>query len=272
MSSEQTQIKDNNKWIIPQGCGLDKLMSILVAVRNKNGDTEFVDDERVKTAIDLSQNLISPNITFLTSVNLLEKGNKQLKLTKIGNELTEAWIREDENISKLIQQVIKESHLIDLHDYLQTNKGIKTAKLFSFIKVQAKLSEPKDGRPFGDIPFQGIKSIIKLFEKAELLSNEQIEDFKNYKNANPDNITKKPRTPHEKKQIATTSKKTTQIIDDSHGHLSLSGIEIELTSTKNIKFAIMQLEDLLQDVDSNIESTTTESELSNVDSDDSVNS
>jgi hypothetical protein len=38
MSFEQEQIKDNQKWKIPQGCGLDKLMKILTAIRNKNGD------------------------------------------------------------------------------------------------------------------------------------------------------------------------------------------------------------------------------------------
>ncbi|MGB6463140.1 MAG: hypothetical protein WBF38_02800 [Nitrosotalea sp.] len=260
MSSEQEQIKDNQKWSIPQGCGLEKLISILTAIRNKNGDREFVEDERFKTAIDLTPSLIPPNVTFLNSIKLLEKDEKKVKLTKLGNELTEAWVIGDENISRLIQQIIKESHLRDLYDYLDTNKGIKIAKIFSFVKVQARIPDPKDGRPFADIPFQGVKTLIKLFEKANLLSDEQIEDFKNYKNTNLDNPTaKKPRTQREKKTVSTNRSSPQQTLENSGGHLSLIGIEIELNSSKNIKFAIMQLNDLLKEFENKANTTDNES-------------
>ena len=137
--------------------------------------------------------------------------------------------------------------------------GIKTAKLFSFIKAQAKISDPKDGRPFADIPFQGVKTLIRFFEKANLLSTEQIEDFKNYKNANPDSTTaKKPRTQREKK-LVTSRPMQSQISENSHGHLSLSGIEIELNSIKNTKFAIMQLEDLLKEIETETDTANDES-------------
>ena len=42
--------------------------------------------------------------------------------------------------------------------------------------------DAKDGRPFSDIPFQGVKALIKLFEKADLLTSEQKSEFENYKN------------------------------------------------------------------------------------------
>ena len=98
MPTEQEQTKENQKWNIPQGCGLGKLMTILVAIRNKNGDTEYVEDEKLKSAIDLSDSLITTNLTFLNSIKLVEKEGKKTKLTNIGNELTQAWIRGDEKI------------------------------------------------------------------------------------------------------------------------------------------------------------------------------
>jgi len=190
MPIEQEQTRENQKWNIPQGCGLEKLMKILVAIRNKNGDKEYVEDEKFKSAVDLSDFLITANLPFLNSIKLLEREGKKAKLTNIGNELTQAWIRGDENISKLIQQIIKDSHLVDLHDYIQTNQGIKIAKLFSFIKERAKISDAGDGRPFGDIPFQGAKTVIRLFEKADLLTSEQLEEFKDFKNVNPKGASK----------------------------------------------------------------------------------
>ena len=64
MPTEQEQTRENQKWNIPQGCGLDKLMTILVAIRNKNGDKEYLEDEKFRSAIDLSKSLITANLTF----------------------------------------------------------------------------------------------------------------------------------------------------------------------------------------------------------------
>jgi len=247
MPAEQEQFRNNEKWKIAQGCGLDKLMTILIAIRNKNGDTEYIEDEKFKNAIDLSKSLLTGNLTFLNSINLLEKKDGKTKLTKIGSEFTEAWVRDDDNISKLIEQIIKESPLVDLYDYIQTNKGIKIAKIFTFIKAQAKISDASDGRPFADIPFQGVKTVIRLFEKANLLSSEQIKEFKDYRNSNPNSpTTKKQKTKSGKK---TTDVKKSVVAPDSRGNLSLtSGIEIQLNSSKNVEFAIMQLNDLLDEL------------------------
>ncbi len=247
MSAEQEQISNNQKWVIPQGCGLDKLMTVLVALRNKNGDTEYVEDEKFKKSIDLSSNLVSGNLTFLKSIKLLEKQDKTTKLTKMGSELTEAWVRDDENISKLIHQVIKESHLVDLLDYTKTNQGLKIAKMFTFVKSQAKLSDAKDGRPFSDIPFQGTKTVIKLFEKAGLLTDEQIKELKEYKNTNPTSTTStKPKASSDKRKSVENKSST---MSNTSGSLSLpSGIQIPLTSSKNVDVAIVQLNDLLQEL------------------------
>jgi len=259
MPTEQEQTKEDQKWTIPQGCGLEKIMTLLVAIRNKNGDKEYVEDEKVKSAIDLSNSLIPPNLAFLNSVKLLERESKKTKLTNIGNELTQAWVRKDENISKLIEQVIKDSHLIDLYDYLKTNQGITTAKIFSFIKERARITDAGDGRPFGDIPFQGAKTIIRLFEKANLLTSEQVQELKDYKNTNPN-------SPATKSKKTKSSKKTaivegSNISQDSRGNLSLtSGIEIQLNSSKNVKFAILQLNDLFEEL-KKYENTNDESDI-----------
>lgn len=247
MSVEQEQISNNQKWVIPQGCGLDKLMTVLIALRNKNGDTEYVDDEKFKKSIDLSTNLISGNLTFLRSIKLLEKQDKTTKLTKIGSELTEAWVRDDENISKLFQQVIKESHLVDLLDYTKTNQGLKIAKIFTFIKSQARVPDAKDGRPFSDIPYQGAKTVIKLFEKADLLTDEQINELKEYKNTNPTGATLiKPKASSNKRKPVESIPST---MSNTSGTLSLpSGIQIPLTSSKNVEVALVQLNDLLQEL------------------------
>ena len=221
-------------------------MTILVAIRNKNGDTGYVEDEKFKSAIDLSKSLITGNLTFLKSIHLLEKEDQKTKLTNIGTELTQAWVRKDDNISKLIEQVIKDSHLIDLYDYIKTNQGIKTTKIFSFIKERAKIPDSGDGRPFGDVPFQGAKTVIRLFEKANLLSKEQLEEFKDFKNTNPKSASKSHKTKSVKK---TTGVEKSNISQDSRGNLSLtSGIEIQLNSNKNVEFAIMQLNDLLEEL------------------------
>ena len=265
MPTEQQQTKENQKWNIPQGCGLEKLMTILTAIRNKNGDREYIEDESFKKAIDLSESLIPPNLTFFESIKLIEREGKKTKLTKIGNELTEAWVRKDENISKLIQQVIKESHLIDLHDYVKTNEGIKITKIFTFIKSQAKLPDAKDGRPFSDIPFQGVKALIKLFEKADLLTNEQKSEFENYKNTNPKSTSTKSQKIKSVKK--TTDVKKPNISQDSSGNLSLpSGIEIPLSSSKNVEFGIMQLKVLLEELKKD-EDTPDESDLEMKDED-----
>ena len=254
MPTEQEQTKENQKWNIPQGCGLEKLMTILVAIRNKNGDTEYVEDEKIKKAIDLTDSLVTSNLTFFKSVNLIEKQSGKTKLTEIGSQFSEAWVRDDENISKLILQIIKDSYLVDLFDYIQNNKELTINKIFAFIKSQAKLSDAKDGRPFGDIPFQGAKTVIRLFEKANLLSKEQLEEFKTFKNTNP----KGQKTKSVKK---TTDVKKPNISQDSTGNLSLpSGIEIPLSSRKNVEFGIMQLKDLLEELKKD-ESTDDESDL-----------
>ena len=43
MPTTQENTKENQKWNIPQGCGLEKLKTILVSIRNKNGDKEYID-------------------------------------------------------------------------------------------------------------------------------------------------------------------------------------------------------------------------------------
>ena len=108
--------------------------------------------------------------------------------------------------------------------------------------------------------------MIRLFEKANLLSTEQSEEFKDFKNVNPKGVSKSQKTKSVKK---TTDVKKLNILQDSRGNLSLiSGIEIQLSSSKNVEFGIMQLKDLLEEFkkDENIddesnENVDTESDL-----------
>lgn len=228
-------------------------MAILTGIRNKNGDNQFVDEEKIKKSIDLSNVLVTSGFNFLQSINLIEKQKKEIKLTKIGTEFIESSIRDDENISKIILQIIKGSYLIDLFDYLNNNKDLKTAKIFTFIKSQAKLPDSKDGRLFLDLPFQGVKAIVGLFEKANLLTDIQIQEFREYKNSSNKNNTKisgnKPKKEKKSKNISSQQNKPT-IVPNSKGILSLTdGIDIQLISKKTIELAISQLEILLEEID-----------------------
>ncbi len=266
LSIIQDQDNKNEKWLIPQGCGVDKLFSILTGIRNKNGDNEFVEEEKIKKSIDLSDPLITSGFGFLKSIKLIEKQQKEIKLTKIGAEFTEAFIREDENISKIILQIIKGSYLIDLFDYLNNNKDLKVSKVFTFIKSQAKLSNSTDGRLFSDLAFQGVKAIIGLFQKAELLTETQIQDFKNYKNSTKKKdskpITKKKETKKDRTKIKAVLSNKPELIQGSKGIISLSsGIDIQLTSKKNVELAISQLNDLIkefQNIENNNEGDSTD--------------
>jgi len=160
------------KWAIPFGVGSEKILKILRYIKQKNGDTKYVPLDSILTLTSINSQSVRNNITFFTIVGILEgDSEKGFKLTDKGTKLVSSTISgKSEDVKKALLEIIENSHLKDLKDFIETEgNGVTKIALFNFVKDRANISDGDRFGNMGAVYSSGTMGLLELFDKAGLI-------------------------------------------------------------------------------------------------------
>jgi hypothetical protein len=172
-------IEEQTKWPLPFNVGIDKLDMIVKAFRQTGADTKKVSANDL-SATGLNLNSIKANIKFLSAIGILKPTEEKDSYMLVGKGFTYATAlatKDEKTSSALLKELLNDSYLKALINYIELQENLTFEQLFEHIKGMARLKEDsKYGTRGIAAPYNtGILALIDLLIRAGFVPSNIIE-------------------------------------------------------------------------------------------------
>lgn len=264
---KETEQKDE-KWRIPFNITYDGYVKILKTLYQQKADTNPISLDRIATVTQMNKNTLGMNLGFLKYVNVVDGDAKNgYKLTPLGFDYAKGHFSEDVGLIQLTsKQIIENSYLRSLLDFIEINKNTDVEKLFSFIKSEGRIA---DGAGFTGMspPYgAGARVLLRIFQDAKVIPEKIAEEIKSLEETVrtvKSRIQAKPRTT--KPSISKSRDKNPDQVQsplsvDSFGRLIVTGVTtVDITDLDSLQLAESALKILRKKVELKQSEESTES-------------
>ena len=158
--------------------GYDGYKKILNSLYRNDGAEKKISVSVITSGSGFTKTWVSSTLAFAKSLKILEGNTKDgYQFTSQGLEYTKSLLKDDkQNIKKIINEVIKNSHLKNFMVYLENNKGsLDLEKLFKHIKTEAVFPEGKQKFELAQPYITGTYTLLKILNSADLIPDDILE-------------------------------------------------------------------------------------------------
>ena len=179
MEVEESEQKDE-KWRIPFNITYEGYTRILKALYQQKADTVAITLDRMTSITQMNRNTLSVNLVFLKSINVVSgDGKTGYRLTPLGLEYSKGHYSDDAGlIQAKSKEIILNSHLKSLVDFLEINKTISAEKIFGYIKSEGRFAEGPGYTGLSSPYASGARVLIRIFQDANVLPSGIVEEIK----------------------------------------------------------------------------------------------